>query len=84
MKVNGSTENGMVKEYISSLMGVYIKVILRMVTDVAMEYSTGQMKLPMKENGRMDICTEKGYITSQMVVYMKATIRMVRNVTMEY
>ena len=76
--------NGIVKESISSLTAVYIKVILRMVTDVAMEYSSGQIKLPMKDNGRMDICMGKESITSQMAEYMKVTGKMVTNVAMEY
>ena len=39
-------------------MTVYIKVILRMLTDLAIEYSTGQMKLPIKENDRMATCID--------------------------
>ena len=83
-KDNGSMANGMEKESIISLMGVYIKAILRMVKDVAMEYSTGQIKVPMKESGRMDIGMEKESIISTMTVYMKATFIRVTKVAMEY
>ena len=48
-----------------------------------MEYSTGQMNLPMKKIGRMESCMEKESIITLMAVYVKVTFRMVSNVAKE-
>jgi len=49
----------MEKESIITLMVPHMKVTIRMESNVAKEYTSGQMERAMKENGRMTCVKEK-------------------------
>ena len=70
-KVNGRAIKCMEKESIISLMAEYMKVIIRMAKDVAMEYLSSQKVIAMTVNGRMTQCMEKESKNSLMAEYMK-------------